>query len=92
MKVIYAQGTKMDSEDHEKVCFVLIPPMNFWTFKPGVKPHHELWFLLIMTTRPSAIFILKGANLFQQPASFIGIEDLNEIELLDFHACLRSTS
>lgn len=85
------QGNRSEVGRPWKVWSVFIPPMNMWTFEPAVEPYAELEFLL-MATWPAAPFTLKGANLFQQPASFVCIEDLIEVWTLGFAAWLRSTS
>lgn len=43
--------------------------MNVWTFQLCLNFN----LLLTMTTRPSAVFTLKGASSFRQPTSFVCI-------------------
>lgn len=68
---------------------MFVSPMNF---EPTVRPHREHYFLLTMATTPSILFILKGTNLVHLPVFFICIENLNEVEFLDFRTCHRGTS
>ena len=61
--------TKMELGGHEEVCLMLVPPMNFWTLEPAMKPHPGHYYLLTMATRPPAHSTLKGANPFSSHLS-----------------------
>lgn len=84
IELLMSRELKWSWKVMKKIWLMFIPPMNFWTFEPAMKPHQELCFLLTMATASSAIFALKGANRFHQPASFICIETPNEVWTLGF--------
>lgn len=65
-RIIYIKETKMELEGHKVVLCLL----HQWTFEPAERPPPELYFLLTIATRPSALFVLKGVSLVHQPVFF----------------------
>lgn len=82
--VIYVKRTKLELEDHEKICLMPLPPApsHLRNFEPALKLHPELYLTPHHGNLTVCTLYLKRGHPFHQPASFICSEDLKEVGTL----------